>query len=113
MSQHRVHRVSDLLIRELNELLRREVRDPRMSMAQVTSIDLSRDLSHATVRVSYLGDEDARDECIAALEKARGFFRSKLAPRLQLRRVPELNFVPDRGAEHSQRIHDLLEELDP
>lgn len=113
MSQHRVQRMSDLIQRELTSLLLREARDPRMKLASVSSVELSRDLGHATVRISYLGDDDGRDECIEAIRKASGFFRSSLAPRLKIRRVPELTFVPDLGPEHSQRIHQILEDLDP
>ena len=113
MTSHRVQRVADVIQRELTSLLLHEVRDPRIQLATVSGVDLSRDLSHATVRISYLGDEESRDECIEAIQKASGFFRSALAPRLQVRRVPELKFIADLGAEHSQRIHDLLEELDP
>ena len=112
MSQHRVQRMADLLQRELTTLLMHEARDPRIKLATVSSVDLSRDLGHATVRISYLGDDDGRDECIEAIRRAAGFFRSSLAPRLKVRRVPELNFVPDLGAEHSQRINELLEGLD-
>lgn len=105
--------MADLLQRELTALLMHEARDPRIRLATVSSVEMSRDLSHATVRVSYLGDDEGRDECIEAIRKAAGFFRSSLAPRLKVRRVPELNFVADLGAEHSQRINALLEELDP
>ncbi|MEM1248933.1 MAG: 30S ribosome-binding factor RbfA [Acidobacteriota bacterium] len=113
MAQHRTQRVADLIQREITDLLLREVRDPRMKLATVSGVEVSGDLGHATVRISYLGEEDAREECLDAIRGASGFFRSALAPKLQLRRVPELKFVVDRGAEHSQRIHELLEELDP
>lgn len=84
-----------------------------MKLATVSGVEVSGDLGHATVRISYLGEDDKRDECLEAIRRASGFFRSALAPKLNLRRVPELKFVADRGAEHSQRIHRLLEELDP
>ncbi len=64
------------------------------------------------MRVSTITSEHESDEVEAALAKAAGFFRSRLAGRLRhMKRVPELTFRIDRGAEHSQRIHDLLENL--
>jgi len=110
MSQ-RTDRLGDLIRNELSELLRREMRDPRVALATVTSVEVSADLSHAAVRISALGDDAARTETIRALAHARGFLRRELARRLDLRLTPELHFALDRGAEYSQRISDLLDSL--
>jgi ribosome-binding factor A len=107
----RTNRVSDLLRAELSELLLREVHDPRVKLASVTEVDVSPDLRRAVVKISVLGDEEQRQETIAGLRHARGFLRTELARRLRLRATPELVFELDRGAEHSQRISDLLESL--
>ena len=72
---------------------------------------MSRDLSHATVRVSVLGSDDERRRCVEALVHAKGFIRSLLARRVRLRTVPELKFELDRGAEHSLKISEILESL--
>jgi ribosome-binding factor A len=110
MSQ-RLDRLADLVRSELATLLQREMRDPRIGLATVTRVDLSRDLGHAVIHVSALGSEEQRAGAVAALEHAKGFLRRELAHRLSLRTTPELKFVLDRGAEHSQRISDLLDEL--
>lgn len=110
MSQ-RLDRLADLVRSELATLLQREMRDPRVALATITRVDLSRDLGHALVHVSALGDEEQRAGAVAALVHARGFLRRELAHRLSLRATPELKFVLDRGAEHSQRISDLLDDL--
>lgn len=107
----RMERLEDLLARELAAIFQREVKDPRVRLTTVSSISVSRDLSHATVRVSVLGNEDERKRCVQALEHARGFIRRTLARRVRLRTVPELEFQLDRGAEHSQRISEILESL--
>ncbi len=107
----RMSRVEDLLRGELAAILQHEVRDPRVRLATVSGITVSRDLAHATVRVSVLGDDDQRRQCVAVLERAKGFIRSTLARRVRLRTVPELAFELDRGAEHSQRISEILESL--
>jgi len=110
MSQ-RTERIGDLIRRELAELLRREMRDPRVAQATVTAVEVSRDLGHANVRVSVVGTDAERAAAVDALDNARGFLRRELAARLSLRVTPELHVFLDRGAEHSQRIADLLDSL--
>lgn len=107
----RTERVEDLLRAEISDLILREVQDPRVRLATVSSVSVSPDLRHATVSVSVLGDDANREETVKALHHARGFIRSQLAHRLRLRVVPDLQFQLDRGAEYSQRITDLLEKL--
>ena len=107
----RTDRVDDLLRTELSELLVREVADPRVRLVTVVSVETSPDLRHADVAVSVLGAESEREEAVDALRGAQGFLRSRLARKVRLRNIPELRFRLDRGAEHSQRISDLLESL--
>ena len=107
----RMRRVEDLLRGELARILQRDMKDPRVGLVTVTHIEVSSDLSHAEIGISALGDEEARQESVAALVRARGFIRSQLAKNVRLRRTPELHFKLDRGAEHSQKISDLLETL--
>ncbi len=107
----RTQRLGDLIRNELSELIRREMRDPRVALVGVSSVEVSKDLSYAAVKVSALGEEAQRLESVRALEHAKGFLRRELARRLDLRLTPELRFELDRGAEHSQRISDLLDSL--
>jgi len=109
---HRKDRIGDLVRAELADLLRREMRDPRVQLATVTRVSVSRDLSYADIGVSALGSEAERAATVEALVHARGFLRRELAHRLSLRTTPELRFHLDRGAEHSRKISDLLETLD-
>lgn len=109
----RSQRVEDLLRAELADLLLREARDPRIRQAHVAGIDVSPDLGSARVHVSVLAEDVEREGAVEALNKAAGFFRTQLAKRLRhMRRVPNLSFVLDRGPEHSQRISELLENLE-
>lgn len=107
----RTDRVSDLVRIELSELILREIKDPRIKLVSLTGVDVTSDLRRATVRVSALGDEAQREEAVEALRHARGFLRTELSHRLRTRTTPELIFELDRGAEHSQKISDLLESL--
>ena len=107
----RTDRVADLLRTEISEVIRLEVDDPRVRLATASEVDVSPDLRHAVVRVSVLGvEDDQRDETLAGLRRAAGFIRGRLARRLrQMKRLPELTFELDRGAEYSETIERLLE----
>lgn len=109
----RTERVGDLIRAELADLFLRELRDPRVALATVSSVDVARDFSRATVKVSVLGSEAERTAAVAALERAKGFLRKELSRRISLRTTPELHFLLDRGAEHSQRISEILELTKP
>lgn len=104
--------MEDLVRSELARLLLREVNDPRVRLASVSNVKVSPDLKHASISVSVIGEEKDRVECLAALQHARGFIRTRLAKSLKgMRSIPDLIFELDRGAEHSQHISDLLENL--
>ena len=107
----RTQRVADVLRGELSDLLLRQVHDPRIKLVSVTDVDVSPDLRRALVKVSVLGTDEERTGTVEALQHARGFLRRELAHRLRLRVTPELVFELDRGAEHSQKIAELLESL--
>jgi ribosome-binding factor A len=107
----RTDRVGDLLRQELSELILRQLADPRVRLTTVAAVAVSADLRHARVSVSVMGTEDERRSSLEALRHARGYLRHQLAQRLRLRVIPELDFVLDRGAEHSRRIADILEEI--
>lgn len=89
-------------------LLRGEVRDPRVGMVTLSDVQVTRDLSQATVRVLPHGEPEEREAAVEALQGAAGFLRRIVAQALTTRIVPELRFVLDRGLEHAQRIDHLL-----
>jgi len=109
--KRRTNRMGDLVRAELSDLLLRAVQDPRIRLVSLTSVEVSPDMRRAVVRVSALGEEAQREEALEGLRNARGFLRTGLSRRLRTRATPELVFELDRGAEHSQRISDLLESL--
>lgn len=88
-----------------------EARDPRIGFVTVTGVEVSPDLSHATVRVSVMGTEQERAETLAGLASAAGHVRSQLARRLATRIAPEIVFRLDRGIEHAARIDRVLRTL--
>jgi ribosome-binding factor A len=109
--KRRTNRMGDLVRAELSDLLLRHVQDPRIKLVSLTSVEVSPDMRRAAIRVSALGTEEQRQEAMDGLQHARGFLRTELSRRLRTRVTPELVFELDRGAEHSQRISDLLESL--
>ena len=108
----RVDKVADLLKKEIALLIQGEVRDPRVGMASVTGVKVSRDLAHASVYVTLLGKTSAEEiqEGIDALNKAAGFLRSLLAKTISLRTTPKLNFIYDDSLARGQFMTDLIDE---
>ena len=108
----RVDKVADLLKKEIALLIQGEVRDPRVGMASVTGVKVSRDLAHASVYVTLLGKTSAEEiqEGIDALNKAAGFLRSLLAKTISLRTTPKLSFIYDDSLARGQFMTDLIDE---
>ena len=110
MSAPRRARIADQIQRELAELIRTEVRDPRVGMVTLTGVDISRDGSHAKVFFTVLGPEAAAREAGEGLHRAAGFLRTSLAHRLTTRSVPELHFEHDTSVERGIRLTQLIDE---
>lgn len=111
MQGKRLDRVNQLVREEVSHLLQRELKDPRLGFVTVTEVAVSKDLRSARVYVSVLGSEEQWKASLAALHSARGFMRNWLAPRLRLRSVPDLMFLPDRSMAHAAHIQTVLERL--
>ncbi len=108
MITQRQKRVNSLLKHELSDIIRREMEDPNLGFLTVTDVEVSADLRHAKVYVSVLGTEQQAEGTIRALTHASGFIRAHLAHRLDLRRIPQMQFRLDTTASHAQRIEELL-----
>lgn len=111
MPVNRADRVGDQMKRELSELLRTGLRDPRiLPYTGVTAVEVTRDLSHATAYVSVLGDEAQQEACLAGLKQAAAFLRRELANRIRLHHSPELHFKLDRSVQEGLRMSQLIDE---
>jgi len=106
--QGRPQRVGDLIQRELSDLVARELRDPRVGMVTITSVDVSPDMSHAKVLFTVLHPEKI-EEVREGLTRAAGFLRSQLAKRMQLYSIPELRFQYDESIERADRLSRLID----
>ncbi|AAO90928.1 ribosome-binding factor A [Coxiella burnetii] len=107
MSQ-RQQRVADLIHQQLAELLKKEVRDSRLSKISLTAVSISPDLKQAKVFYSLLENQNEK-EVQKALNKATGYLRHLLAQATVLRYVPKLEFVYDESIERAHRISLLIE----
>lgn len=107
----RSERVADQIQRELAQMIQQEIKDPRVHLATVSAVRVSKDLSQATVFVSSLDQEHDIKEQIAALNHAVGFLRHGLGQRMRLRVVPQLHFRFDESIERGVRLTHLIEEL--
>ena len=113
MAYH-IERVNSLIRQEISEVLRCQVKDPRLdTFITVTAVDTSSDMRHAKVFVSRLGGGADKEETLGALTSAAGFFRRELASRLKLRRIPELNFQWDDSLERGDRLLRLIDRVNP
>ena len=105
----RARRVADQMQRELSELIRLEVKDPRVGMLTITEVEVTRDMDHAKVFFTTLGGKPEHDACLEGLQRASGFLRTQLSQRMQLRQVPKLSFVYDQSVERGVQLSQLIE----
>ncbi|HEY3157520.1 MAG TPA: 30S ribosome-binding factor RbfA [Vicinamibacterales bacterium] len=109
---YRPDRVGDQIRQELSQILSRgEVHDPGIGFITLTRVQVSGDLQMARVFYTSLGDQNARKETSRALQRATGFFRRQIGARLQLRRVPELEFRFDESIANQDRIEQILRDI--
>jgi ribosome-binding factor A len=110
MGTARSARIADQIQRSLADLIRTEVRDPRVGMVTLTGVELSQDQSHAKVFFTVLGPPAAGDDALEGLQHASGFLRSRLSHELTTRKVPELHFAYDESVERGVRLARLIDE---
>lgn len=105
----RVDRVKEQMMRELAELVRSALKDPRAGLITINDVELTRDYSHATVYYTVLGDD--KTSSAQALEHAKGFLRSELSKRITLYRTPELHFEYDKSLEQGVYLSHLIDQV--
>ena len=108
----RTERLNDLIRDEISELLRRQIKDPRLGcFLTITRVDTSPDLRYAKVFASIMGSEEEKREALQGLASATGFFQHKLRERLSLRRVPQISFHKDDSIEQGAHVLHLMKEV--
>jgi ribosome-binding factor A len=104
----RAYKIGDQIQRELAELLRTEVKDPRLGLITLTSVEVSRDKEHA--KVFYTRMQGETREAQAVLEKTAGVLRAQVARRMRLRIMPTLSFAYDTSVEHGLAMDRLIDQ---
>jgi ribosome-binding factor A len=110
MSQ-RTERLDDLLREEISAIIARDISDPRVGFVTVTKVDVDRELSHANVWISVIGDLPTRQDTLRALGRAMPFIRHRLG-HLRLKRIPELHLREDDSAERGTRVLQILDDIE-
>lgn len=109
---HRKERLNHLIRETISEVLRREIKDPRLSgLVSITEVSVSSDLSHAKIYFSVMGTDAEKKNVKEGMIAASGFFRRELIPKLKMRRVPELVFCPDESMERGAHLLKLIKQV--
>ena len=105
----RTSRIADQMQRDLAQVIRSEIKDPRVGLVTIQSVDVSPDYSHAKVFFTQLGEAKDAKTCTDALNHAAGFLRHHLAERLGMRTMPALRFVYDESVERGIHLSQLID----
>lgn len=106
----KIERIADNIQKELSYILQLEVRDEDIKFVTITDVHVTNDLSFAKVYFTVL-NEEKRKETLQALKDASGFLRKELADRIDIRHIPELQFVYDESIGYGKKIENIIETL--
>lgn len=106
----RGRRIADQIQRELSEIIRMDLKDPRVGLITITDVEVTQDNEHAKVFFTALGEPVQQEAAERALNHASGFLRSALAKVMKLRTVPQLRFNYDVSVERGVRLSNLIDE---
>lgn len=110
MNQIKIDRISSTLVKEISYILMTEVKNPDVRFVTVTDCKLASDLSYAKVYVTVF-NKDKIKETLEGLKDASGFIRHSLKERVDIRNIPELEFVYDESIEYGKKIEDLIDQI--
>lgn len=106
----KIPRVNNILQKEISYILANEVKDNHIKNVSVTAVKTANDLGYAKVYI-FLLNEDYKDVTLLSLKKAKGFIRKALAERVDLRHIPELEFVYDESIDYGQKIENIINKI--
>lgn len=101
-------RINSNLQKEMSYIIANEVKNPNIKFVTITACDVTSDLSYAKIYFTTLDDAN---ETLKALKSAKGFIRKTLADRIELRHIPELEFIYDESIEYGKRIEEKIKEI--
>lgn len=107
----RTDRISEEIKKELSQIIREEIKDPRLpQLVSITGVRVAKDLKYAKIYVSVYGDEEKKQGAISALTHAAGFIRHEIGQRIKLRCTPEFQFKLDESIEKGMLLSKLIDE---
>jgi ribosome-binding factor A len=110
MARYRLERIGEIIKEVLSEIVLTEIKDPRVGLVTIVSVNVARDLSTAKVHFSVMGDAAQREQSMRILKGASGFMRHAIADAIDVQHAPELRWVYDDSLDRSFRIDEVLRE---
>ena len=105
----KLDRLNTAFVEKISEIIHDDVKDNDVKMVTITDAKITNDLSFAKVYFTTMDDD--RKKVLDALNKASGFIRSKLCEKIEIRKMPEINFVYDESIEYGKKIEDIIERI--
>lgn len=104
-------RLEKIIEREISNIIMTEVKDDRLKFVTITKASLTKDLSIATIYYTVLGNEEQKLATSKSLEDAKGFIKSSLSKKLEIRKIPDLKLKYDESLEYGEKIEKILQEI--
>jgi len=111
MSIIKQKRLEGIIRKDISDIIQFDLKDPDVGFVTITDVEVSNDHSYATVYCTFLGKQPRNDAGLRALNRARGYIRTQLSQRLDIRRTPELTFVQDKSMENGRHIDEILQKI--
>lgn len=105
----KLDRINTAFVEKISEILHDDVKDKDVKMVTITDARVTNDLSYAKIYFTTLDDD--RKKVLDALNKASGFIRGRLAEKIDIRKMPEINFVYDESIDYGKHIEDIIERI--
>ena len=113
MAKHRIEKVNEEVRKEISEIIRNDIKDPRVtSLVSVVAAEVTPDYKFAKVFISLFGTEEERQDALKGLKNSSGYVRKLLSERMRLRYTPQINFTLDGTIEHGAHIMKILHDIE-
>ena len=110
MAQYRLGRLGEEMKKELSDIIRYQLDDPRLAMVSILRVDVTKDLRYGRVFISALTQDTSLEEIAAVLTQSKGYIRKELAKRIKVRYIPEPIFVADDSIAYGMKISKIIDE---
>jgi ribosome-binding factor A len=104
-------RVSELIKREISDIIFFTLKDPAVKAVNITFVKMTDDLKHARIYYRVLGDDQAKDSTLKGLDRAKNYIRAEIGHRTELRFVPEIEFFYDNSMDDAEHIESLIRKI--